>query len=110
MLPLFSTVGSLCVLYTILARPKLEHASVSWNSITSTELTKLEKVQRKFTAERYSINLWAYIAKIINAFYLATLNLNTLFPQAASAVDVIFLNNAITEQNELFFPILFCIG
>jgi hypothetical protein len=43
----FSTLHSLSVLYSTLARPKLEYASVAWNSITSTDSSKLERVQKK---------------------------------------------------------------
>jgi hypothetical protein len=36
------------MLYCTLVRPKLEYASVTWNSITSTDASKLERIQRKF--------------------------------------------------------------
>ena len=44
----FSSLQSLLMLYCTLVTPKLEYASVAWNSITSTDTSKLERIQRKF--------------------------------------------------------------
>jgi hypothetical protein len=38
------------MLYFALGRSKLEYASVAWNSLTITDSSKLERIQRKFTA------------------------------------------------------------
>jgi hypothetical protein len=35
-------------LYIILVRSKIEYASVVWNSITSTDANKLERIQQRF--------------------------------------------------------------
>jgi hypothetical protein len=49
----FSTLESLSVLHSSRVRSKLEYASVVWNSITSTDSAKLERIQRKFAALCY---------------------------------------------------------
>jgi hypothetical protein len=37
-------------LYTTVVRSKLQHASVVWNSITSTDANKLERIKQRFSA------------------------------------------------------------
>ncbi|PNF27531.1 hypothetical protein B7P43_G02896 [Cryptotermes secundus] len=46
----FSSLECLYVLYFTLVRCKLEYASVVWNSITSTDANKLERIQQKFAS------------------------------------------------------------
>jgi hypothetical protein len=46
----YSTVGCLSILYFTIVRSKVEYASVVWNSITSTDVNKFERIQQKFTA------------------------------------------------------------
>jgi hypothetical protein len=38
------------ILYFTLARSKMEYVSVVWNSVTSTDSTKLERIQQKFAS------------------------------------------------------------
>jgi hypothetical protein len=42
------------MLYFTLVRSKLENASVVWNSFTTTDATKLERIQQKFAALCYN--------------------------------------------------------
>jgi hypothetical protein len=46
----FSSIECMLSLYIILIRSKLEYASVVWNSITSTDAKKLERIQQRFVA------------------------------------------------------------
>jgi hypothetical protein len=72
----FTSLDCLFVLYTALVRPRLEYASVVWNSITATDSKKLERIQQKFTSVCfYRISpCLAYSYK----FALAKLNLPSL--------------------------------
>jgi hypothetical protein len=49
----FSSLDCLYMLYFTSVRSKLEHASVVWNSITTTDANKLERIQQKFAALCY---------------------------------------------------------
>jgi hypothetical protein len=87
----FSTLDSLLVLYSTLFRSKLEYTSVVWNSITFTDLSKLEKIQRNFAALRYT----TFFDGLCNYKYediLLILNLLT-FQSRGRHHDALFLIN-----------------
>jgi hypothetical protein len=46
----FSTTSGLLMLYFMSARSRLQYASVAWNTLTSTDASKLEHIQRKLLA------------------------------------------------------------
>jgi hypothetical protein len=46
----FSSIECVLRLYIALVTSKLEYASVAWNSITSTDANKLERIQQRFAA------------------------------------------------------------
>jgi hypothetical protein len=59
----FSSHDCLYVLYLALVRSKLEPASVAWNSITTTDSAKLERIQKKIASVCFSLtSLIALIA------------------------------------------------
>jgi hypothetical protein len=65
---IISTLDSLLVLHSTLVRSKLEYAPVDWNSFTSTDSSKLERIKRKFAALCYTRFLMAYVTIIMKIF------------------------------------------
>jgi hypothetical protein len=88
----FSTLDSLLILCFSLVRPKLEYASVVWNSITSTNANKLQRIQKKFVALCYN----RFISPDSNGYSYANalqvLNLRNLH-ERRHQLDAIFAIN-----------------
>jgi hypothetical protein len=106
----FSTPHSLSVLYTTLARPKLEYASVAWNSITSTDSSKLKRVQIKFATLYHS----RFCAGICGSNYegmLSRLNISSLHSRRKH-LDALFLINVFKNKiscSSIFDTVNLCI-
>jgi hypothetical protein len=58
-----STIDRLFIIYCALVRSKLQSASVAWNSVTSTDSSETERVQREF-ADYAIINFFLTLALI----------------------------------------------
>jgi hypothetical protein len=50
----FYSIGPLYILYCTLIRSKFEYASFVWNSVTTTDANKVERIQQKFAALCYN--------------------------------------------------------
>jgi hypothetical protein len=61
----FFTVDNICVLYTTLVRPKLEHAYVAWNSIHRQIHPNSKEFKGNLLPYATAEFLWAYIAKTV---------------------------------------------
>jgi hypothetical protein len=90
----FWTLDSLLTLYFSLVRPKLENASLVWNSVTSTDAKKLERIQRKFVAPCYNRLLSADSKGYSYANVLHVLNLRTLHDRRYQ-LDAVFVINGL---------------
>jgi hypothetical protein len=84
----YSTLECMFVLYLTLVRSKVEYASVVWNSITSTDANKLERIQQKFTA--ICFKRFFPQANYCYDFALELLNLQTLRKRRYH-IDALFL-------------------
>jgi hypothetical protein len=87
----FSTTDSLLILFFALVRSKLEYASVSWNSVTTTDSNKLEGVQRKFAAlchKRFLQDMEYHYDNILEKVNLPTLHMRRRH------IDALFIINA----------------
>jgi hypothetical protein len=75
-------------LYIALVRSNLEYASVVWNSITSTDASKLELIQQKFAA----LCFYCFFPQVRYCYTLAVqeLNLHTL-SMRRHRLDAVFL-------------------
>jgi hypothetical protein len=72
-----SSLQSLLMLYYTLFRPKLEYASVVWNSINSTDASKLERIQRNFVSlchRRFFSHLPYSYTNVLNCLKFPTLS------------------------------------
>ena len=88
----FANIDCLISLFQCLVRSKLEFASVVWNSVTSSDSMKLERVQRKFIRlcyERFWQNRFDYNYENL----LKIANFHTLHSRRLH-LDALFLFNA----------------
>jgi hypothetical protein len=88
----FLTLDSLLILCFSLVRPKLQYASVVWNSIAPTDAKKLERIQRKVLALCYNRFLSPDSNGYSYANDLQVLNLRTLH-ERKHQLDAIFVIN-----------------
>jgi hypothetical protein len=81
------------MLYYTLARPKLECASVAWNSITSADASKLGRIQRKFVSlchRRFFSHLPYSYANVLSYLKFHTLS------DGRCHLDALFLLNVFS--------------
>jgi hypothetical protein len=73
----FSSIECMHRLYIALVRSKIEYASVAWNSITSTDANKLERIQQKFAT--LCFNRFVPQVRYSYSLVLVELKLHTLY-------------------------------
>jgi hypothetical protein len=77
-------------LYTALVRPRLEYASVVWNSTTSTDSKKLERIQQKFA----SVCFYRFFKNLPYSYVLASNKLNLPSLSMRRHLDALFFVQA----------------
>jgi hypothetical protein len=82
----FSSIESMLRLYIALVWSKLEYASVVWNSMTSTDASKLERIQQRFAA----LCFYRFFPQDCYTLALQELNLHTL-SMRRHHLDAVFL-------------------
>jgi hypothetical protein len=92
----FCSLDCLYVLYFTLIRSKLEYASVVWNCITSTDVSKLERIQQKIASVCF-YSLFLYVPDS-HIFSLEKLSLHHLRKRILH-LDALLLFRSIVALN-----------
>jgi hypothetical protein len=89
----FSSLDCLFVLYFVLVRPRLQYASVVWNSIMSSDSKQLERIQQKFA----SVCFYRFFPSLPYSYVFASMKL--ILP---------WLSTWRHHLDALFFPQAYC--
>jgi hypothetical protein len=101
----FSSLDCLFLLYCALVRPRLEYASVVWNSITTTDSKKLERIQQKFASDCY----YRFFPNLPYSYESASYKLN--LPSLSTRrhhLDALFFHTGLSWPEILLFPLRCC--